>query len=222
MLAPVVLRPSALLAVAVLAVCAPAESAPPEPADGEPTSVAGAEPAPLAELPAAPAAEPSLPGSAGEDAPVPPPTRAELATRVTVFPKGRVLPESMLAQGWAAGTRESDVLAFCVRQRVRCDAFLVELGGAAGEEIVFSSGAVADVFGERGGRWLAIGQLRAVCDNPDWTYSLLGFQPPSEHRFAAMRRGEFAPVAPLYADLEVAGRRLAFIPSPAAACPDQD
>jgi Domain of unknown function (DUF4153) len=129
---------------------------------------------------------------------VAPPTAAEMAASITVHPQGRTLPENFLSQDWFASGDSQWLVPPCLRNRSEhCDAFLVDLAGDGGEEIIMvapppqSWQAIA--FGRNdAGAWRIIGTFPLGC----------------ERARQALQSGEIKAVTPQWRDLELAGIRL--------------
>ncbi|HEX7968969.1 MAG TPA: DUF4153 domain-containing protein [Stellaceae bacterium] len=134
-------------------------------------------------------------------------TPQELAANITVYPAGRVLPESFLKQNWGALARWT--LPSClVEASHKCEAFLLDLDGDGREEAVFlDPPTLMVVMAEDGhGAWRRAGQF----DGPVHCSAVRD----------ALRAGKYETAAPTWRDLQVSGLRLRFTqPMDAAKCP---
>ena len=134
-------------------------------------------------------------------------TQQELAANITVYPAGRVLPESFLKQNWGALARWT--LPSClVEASHKCEAFLLDLDGDGREEaVILDPPTVMVVMAEDGhGAWRRAGQF----DGPVHCSAVRD----------ALRAGKYETVAPTWHDLQVSGLRLRFTqPMDAAKCP---
>ncbi len=109
------------------------------------------------------------------------------AAKITVYPKGAVLPESLLRQNWAGVDGVP-----CLPSAEACDAFFVDLDGDGTPEVLLGEGANLQVFQtEPGGAWKAIGSIEPI--NPNLLKGL--------------REGRFKTVRPRWQDLDVDGHR---------------
>jgi hypothetical protein len=81
----------------------------------------------------------------------------DLARRITVYPKGRTLPESFLSQDWSG---DAGFLP-CLRTAERCDAFLVNIHTDEIDEIfLMTDPGLIYVFAvSMEGRWQKIGTM---------------------------------------------------------------
>lgn len=109
--------------------------------------------------------------------------------KVTVWPKGRALPDSFVKQAWD----RKDGFSPCVQGESDCDAFFADLDGDGTEEILLSPGYQVAVYRLADGRWSKIGDLRAG-----------GCKGVLE----GLKAGNFKTAEPRWKDLEVAGVRL--------------
>ena len=141
------------------------------------------------------------------------PTFADLRANLKFWPKDKQLPESFLAQDWR---KESTPwrLPNCFKKRATvCDVYAIESDGDSKTSLLVvgqdSDGAQAALFSQgQDGRWHLTAML--------------------PHDFARcapfrdkLRAGEFALVPPTLKDLDIAGRRIRFVPvdDPGANCP---
>ena len=135
-----------------------------------------------------------------------PATPQEVASRITVHPDGRTLPESFAAQDWT-GMPDPWILPPCLLGPARCDAVLVDLGGDGRDEIL-----VLDLDSRQGVAFTASAEGR---------WEVTGFVPnlscaEVEGIVPALRAGAFRTTRPAIDDLEIAGLRLRIEPR---ACP---
>jgi len=122
--------------------------------------------------------------------------------RITAYPAGRVVPRSLVAQTWT----DRQPAGGCLTWQTHCDAYFADLDGDGREEVLL--GAANQLWAYRlndKGVWAEVGAMSGL----DCTTT------------AALRRGEARPVATVWRDLEVAGRRLHLNPwePPVAARP---
>jgi hypothetical protein len=111
----------------------------------------------------------------------------ELARRITAYPAGRAVPQSLLAQTWEAP------VGACLTYEPKCDAYFADLDGDGREEVLLGSGVQLWVYrlGDDG-VWVEVGSLMGA----DCAV------------VPALRRGEGKAVPTAWRDLEVAGARL--------------
>jgi hypothetical protein len=109
--------------------------------------------------------------------------------RITAYPVGRVVPRSLVAQIWT----DRQPTGGCLTWQTHCDAYFADLDGDGREEVLL--GADHKLWAYR------------LDDNGVWTEvgTMSGLDCPT---MAALRRGEAKPAAPVWRDLEAAGRRL--------------
>ncbi|NEX91789.1 DUF4153 domain-containing protein [Caulobacter sp. 17J65-9] len=112
------------------------------------------------------------------------------AARITVWPKGRTLPESFVKQAWDAG----DGWSPCIQGGDRsCDAFFADLDADGTEEVLLSPGYQLNVYRLTDGRWKKAGDLNAGgCSGV----------------LEALKAGQFKATEPKWKDLEVNGQHL--------------
>lgn len=141
------------------------------------------------------------------------PTFADLRANLKVWPRDKQLPESFVTQDW---TKEAIPwrLPTCFRKRtVLCDVYLIE--SAADNKAAL----------------LVVGQDRdsgsaLFAQTPDTRWHLTAVLPHDFARCAPFREklqaGEFNLVPPTLQDLQIAGRRIRFMPvdDPGANCPN--
>ena len=128
------------------------------------------------------------------------PTAQELAQNITVFPAGRVLPASFLAQDWGSTARWT--LPSCLEQAEhKCDAVLIDIDGDGREEVVFLDPPMRLIVmaEDAQGAWSRIGQF----EGPVHCQAIRD----------ALRAGEFRLDRQKWRDLEVAQLRLRFAQS---------
>lgn len=125
------------------------------------------------------------------------PSQISLAARITVYPTGKTLPASFLAQDFLKP--QSGILPTCLTQKTHCDAWLVDINHDGKEEIILLDDIKFTAFQENDKQWKAVGT---------W------FAPYNCYRLVESARKEglkfVAPVV-LLPDLEVAGVRLRFM-----------
>jgi hypothetical protein len=111
----------------------------------------------------------------------------ELGAGITVYPKGKTLPESFLRQHWEG------VFDPCLQASAKCDAFFVDLDGDGVDEILLTNGSVLNAYrADASGVWASLGMLN----------------PMDGKLVPALREGRFKVVEPHWKDLEVDGHRL--------------
>lgn len=126
----------------------------------------------------------------------------KLADNLRVWPAGTPLPAGFVEFDWSKSKSQLS-LPFCLlRPGSMCDAFVIDLGGDARPEVVLvgaaSHGSAVLRQGD-GGAWEYAGRLPP---------GLADCAPVIE----AMRAGKLRTAAPLIADLEIDGRRIAVSP----------
>lgn len=85
-------------------------------------------------------------------------------TRTTVYPAGRVLPQSLVRQDW----QPSDGDSVCVYPDTPCSAVLLDVDGDGQEEVLFANGAALDVIKQfPKDSWKKIGTATARCSDSD-------------------------------------------------------
>jgi len=128
-----------------------------------------------------------------------PPTSAELAAAITVYPAGRSLPDTFLQQKWP--TDQQWNRPPCLSNKTaRCDAFLVDLDGDGREEVVLSDAARAVVFKiDDTGVWRTVGQL-----STNLTCASVR---------DAMHAGQVTTQPSSWKELNIAGRTFRIVPS---------
>ncbi len=132
----------------------------------------------------------------------------QIVATITVYPSGRVLPESLVKQRWSGG---EDVPNCLVYRQSQCDAFLRDLDGDGRDEVIFygtSEQVIAAEVIARGqdGLWIPIGSLRDLsCSNA----------------LEAMRSGNFAQVTtlPRWRNVVAGSAELHFTPTEEARRP---
>lgn len=136
-------------------------------------------------------------------------TPDEIAAQITLYPKDRLLPQSLLRQDWSS--EKSWMLPPCLVSRgMTCEAFLAELTGAPPDQFIFVYGGetnwnAAVVAEDNPGHWAVVGYLS---------------QPHCKMALDALRAGQYAVVAPdepKWRALEAGGSR--FTVEPAAGLP---
>jgi hypothetical protein len=131
---------------------------------------------------------------------------ASLAKSLNVYPPGAALPASFLSQDWSHDS--SNQACFTnIALPGRCDAYVLDIDGDGTPEVLLTqetgaAGVMLDVYKQSGGRWSELGQLYAVCADS----------------VAALRAGRVKLVSRTGVDVELAGRRLALVPSANTDC----
>ena len=136
---------------------------------------------------------------------VPAATPVEIVGNITVWPKGSVLPASLLSQDWGR-TNEAWSISECLRFKDRkCDAYLIDFTGDGKTEVLLIDQRDYPrpvlMMQSVGGLWDIAGQLNG------------SFVKCSEQIQKSLAAGAYQLVTPLVQDLEVAGRRLHFVPA---------
>lgn len=137
--------------------------------------------------------------------------RPGIAGKLRVWPAGTQLPQSFLQMDWLSQEGIAHMPRCLLHGGAGCDALLLDLGGDDRPEVLLfgdSPWESAVITEEAGGRWRFAGRLAGMpC--PAWK--------------DALREGKIGVVAPLWRDLQVAGRRItveaAPADGPAGACP---
>ncbi|MBL6939016.1 MAG: DUF4153 domain-containing protein [Alphaproteobacteria bacterium] len=125
----------------------------------------------------------------------PSPAKADLAKTITVYPRGSALPASFMTQDWS---HSEDVVVSCLTQATaKCDAFLADIFGDRGDEVILTDGDVAylsaTVYARRpDGKWRSIGTFNSSCPG----------------MVEALRAGKMQVVAPEFRDVAINGVRL--------------
>lgn len=132
-----------------------------------------------------------------------------IADRVTVYPKGRMLPSGFLEQGhWNNTVAGTPTCFFAVSQH--CDSFLLDADNDGREDIlvVANNGYQAILFAQQPDRsWKIVGQVQGGLNCPGV--------------LQAMERGQFklVPPAKKLRDISIMGRQIAIVPlEPDARC----
>jgi len=135
------------------------------------------------------------------------PTPQQLAANLTVYPVGRMLPESFLTQSWAAVAPAAPSCLLSANATLKCEAIVIDIDGDGIDEILVLEPWRAVVMAEDGqGGWRVAGQL----DGP------IHCEPVR----AALRAGRFEAMPPRWRDLQVDGLHLRFVGTPEnARCP---
>lgn len=85
-------------------------------------------------------------------------------TRTTVYPTGRMLPESLVKQDWSPSEGDS----VCVYPDTVCSAVLLDVDDDGNEEVLFSNGQMIDVIKQfPKDSWKKIGTASARCSGTD-------------------------------------------------------
>lgn len=125
------------------------------------------------------------------------PTPETVAENITVYPEGAALPQSFLRQDWT-NQPKTGRLPPCLRSEDTCDAFLADLDGKEGPEVLLTTGSWTVVFQADGsGRWVPVGELAPAHCAP---------------LASIMREGNYKPADPEWRDFEVQGRRFRVVP----------
>jgi len=122
------------------------------------------------------------------------PTPEDLAAHITVYPRGRALPESFQQQDWSR-FKSWDLPRCLADSSADCDAFLVDLNRNGRDEIILDDHAQMIVMtADAQGRWSRVGRLAG----------------PSQCKELkeALRAGKFGAAAPRWSDLKVGEMRL--------------
>ncbi len=127
---------------------------------------------------------------------------AEIASSVTVYPKGSKLPDSLMAQHWSWGENVPDCLLY---PQIKCDAFPRDLDGDGQVEVVFASGY---------GNQFGVAQVVAQDDKGVWKPVGTLTEPGCSKALEALRSGHFAAVAamPRWRDVMAGDIQLRFLP----------
>ncbi|PIB90361.1 DUF4153 domain-containing protein [Caulobacter sp. FWC2] len=117
-------------------------------------------------------------------------------SKVTVYPAGKVLPESFRKQDWPAETGSP-----CIASGSECPAVLLDIDGDGTDEVLLGAGASFDIFkADTTGTWRKIAEASSACDVGSLAERLKSDAPrlsdPEEHR-----------------DLIVGGKRLSIRPA---------
>ena len=141
------------------------------------------------------------------------PTLADLRTNLKFWPQDKQLPESFLTQDWRKETNPWR-LPDCFRNRATvCDVYAIQSDTEPKTSLL--------VVGQDRDR----AQAALFAQGPDTRWRLAAVLPPDFAKCAVfrdkLRSGEFALVPPNLKDLEIAGRRIRFLPvdDPGANCP---
>ena len=90
-------------------------------------------------------------------------------TRTTVYPTGRVLPESLVKQDWLPSEGDS----VCIYPGTTCSALLLDVDGDGNEEVLFANGGTLDVIKQfPKDSWKKIGTATARCSGTDLDQAL--------------------------------------------------
>lgn len=90
-------------------------------------------------------------------------------TKTTVYPTGRVLPESLVKQDWSLSEGDS----VCVYPDNPCSALLLDVDGDGKEEVLFANGGTLDVIKQfPKDSWKKIGTASARCSGTDLDQAL--------------------------------------------------
>jgi hypothetical protein len=85
-------------------------------------------------------------------------------TRTTVYPAGRVLPQSLVQQDWLPSEGDS----MCVYPDTTCSALLLDVDGDGHEEVLFSNGQMIDVIKQISkDSWKKVGTATTRCNGAD-------------------------------------------------------
>jgi hypothetical protein len=121
-----------------------------------------------------------------EDIPVP---AADLATDITVYPKGQKLPDSFVKQVWPSGEQP------CRRAEGGCEAVLLDVDGDGKAEILVRtghSGSGLIVYGQdKAGAWSRLAHLSPYCNLSE----------------DALSKGQVRTLPARFQDLEIEGHR---------------
>ena len=133
-----------------------------------------------------------------------PPTTAQVAAHIMVYPRDRSLPPSFLQEDWSNSPQRFMLPTCLFNAAQNCEAFLVEPGGNGGDEIILAEGA---------------GSRRAVLFKPDsaGTWQLVGtlpWQMSCESVRDKLRSGQFTLEPSPMPELAVGDLRLALTPPP--------
>lgn len=137
--------------------------------------------------------------------PAPPVAPVDLAANITVWPKGKMLPASLLKQNWRAVKTEMSVPSCLTTPGFRCEAVLTDLNGDGAEEAVIVNGR--DIYW-----WGTVLQQTAS----GWTIAGMLPSPHCKGDLQALRAGKFTmapPKSPAWKTLRIDGRDLAFTPA---------
>jgi hypothetical protein len=128
-------------------------------------------------------------------------TPQQLAANLTVYPAGRMLPESFLKQNWAAISPAAPACLLSANAAPKCEAIVMDIDGDGSDEILVLEPWRAVVMADDGhGGWRAAGQL----DGP------IHCEPVR----AALRAGRFEAIPPRWRDLRIDGMHLRFVATP--------
>jgi hypothetical protein len=135
--------------------------------------------------------------------PAPPP--ADLAANITVWPKGKTLPPSLLKQNWRAVKTGGPVPSCLTTPGSRCEAVLADMNGDGTGEAVIINGS--NLYWEG-----------TVLEQTLSGWAIAGILPPPHCKgdLEALRAGKFAmapPKSPVWNILQIDGRDLAFTPA---------
>ena len=137
--------------------------------------------------------------------PAPLPAPVDLAANITVWPRGKTLPPSLLKQDWRAVKTEMSVPACLITPGFHCEAVLTDMNGDGAEEAIIVNGN--DVYW-----WGTILQQTAS----GWTIAGMLPSPHCKGDLQALRAGKFTmapPKSPAWKTLQIDGRDLAFTPA---------
>jgi hypothetical protein len=137
-------------------------------------------------------------------------TDASIAANVTVYPKGRVLPEGFARQDWSSVVNFPVLMPRCLVDRTAtCEAFFAQLDVDGGEELVFIEPTQLVVFARRS----------------DNTWTLAGAM-PLKTTCAGIRDGliggMFRTLESRWRDIEINGRRSRLARNPFSPLADCD
>jgi hypothetical protein len=142
-------------------------------------------------------------------------TQAEIAADVTVYPKGKSLPQSFLDQDWSAQPRGTFV-PNCQRRAgmadTVCEALVADLGDGKDDVLLLTE--------NNGGKFFT-GFLFQQAADGIWRYTALLGLPHCDGDLEALRAGQFKLVPSTQYDAMIAGRRmlLNWVRAPTETCP---
>lgn len=120
-----------------------------------------------------------------------PPARNELLANITVWPKGRTLPETFIKQDWSKH-KETWQLPDCLSNSTSmCNAVFIDIDGDGSDEMLFDSHDV--LFRQTGNAWVRVGTVKGLAGCGD--------------AFKQLQQGQYALVASMLRDVQIAGRR---------------
>jgi hypothetical protein len=142
-------------------------------------------------------------------------TQAEIAADVTVYPKGKSLPQSFLNQDWSVQPRGSFVPS-CQRRTgvvdTVCEALVADLGDGKDDVLLLTESNAGKFFS---------GFLFQQAADGSWHYTASLGLPHCEGDLEALRAGQIKLVPSTQYDAMLAGRRmlLNWVRAPTASCP---